>query len=106
MNGHNTTLFTGMTTWELPGGYGRLKPDLVAYGSSVRASGISGGCKTLSGTSVSSPVVAGAVALLVSAVRADLVNPASVKQVLIQSAKRVPRANMFEQVVIASEPTY
>ena len=26
----------GMTTWELPGGYGRLKPDIVTYGSAVR----------------------------------------------------------------------
>ena len=30
----------GMTTWELPGGYGRLKPDIVTYGSAVRGSAI------------------------------------------------------------------
>lgn len=56
----------GMTTWELPGGYGRVKPDLVTYGSGVRGSALKSGCKTLSGTSVASPVVAGAVALLAS----------------------------------------
>jgi len=39
----------GMTTWELPGGYGRLKPDIVTYGSSVRGSSVKGGCRTLSG---------------------------------------------------------
>lgn len=44
--------------------YGRLKPDIVTYGSSVRGSSINGGCRTLSGTSVASPVVTGAVALL------------------------------------------
>jgi len=49
----------GMTTWELPAGLGRVKPDVVAYGQSVRGSSIRGGCKTLSGTSVASPVVAG-----------------------------------------------
>lgn len=56
----------GMTTWELPSGYGRVKPDLVTYGSGVRGSALARGCRTLSGTSVASPVVAGAVALLAS----------------------------------------
>uniref|UniRef100_A0A8C7RKZ2 Membrane-bound transcription factor site-1 protease n=1 Tax=Oncorhynchus mykiss TaxID=8022 RepID=A0A8C7RKZ2_ONCMY len=55
----------GMTTWELPGGYGRVKPDIVTYGSGVRGSGMKEGCRSLSGTSVASPVVAGAVTLLV-----------------------------------------
>ncbi len=78
----------GMTTWEvnkdflveintksiknvvlidfnqLPAGYGRMKPDLVTYGSLVRGSNLNSGCKVLSGTSVASPVVSGAVALL------------------------------------------
>lgn len=56
----------GMTTWELPAGYGRVKPDLVTYGSGVRGSALKSGCRSLSGTSVASPVVAGAVALLAS----------------------------------------
>ncbi len=41
----------GMTTWELPGGYGRLKPDIVTYGSAVRGSNLKKGCRSLSGTS-------------------------------------------------------
>jgi hypothetical protein len=45
-----------MTTWELPGGYGRVKPDIVAYGLQVQGSRIFGGCRPLSGTSVASPV--------------------------------------------------
>jgi hypothetical protein len=57
-----------MTTWELPLGYGRVKPDVVAYGQSVRGSKIGGGCRSLSGTSVASPVVAGAVVLLASTI--------------------------------------
>ena len=39
-----------MTTWELPGGYGRVKPDIVTYGSAVRGSNKNGGCRSLSGT--------------------------------------------------------
>ncbi|XP_073999210.1 membrane-bound transcription factor site-1 protease isoform X2 [Rhodnius prolixus] len=89
----------GMTTWELPQGYGRVKPDIVTYGSTVRGSSIRGGCRTLSGTSVASPVVAGAVALLASGVfhRGNAINPASMKQALMASARRLPGINMFEQ---------
>nr|CAI5826238.1 unnamed protein product [Callosobruchus analis] len=89
----------GMTTWELPQGYGRVKPDIVTYGSAVKGSHIKGGCRTLSGTSVASPVVAGAVTLLYSGVlhRGDVINPASMKQALMASARRLPGVNMFEQ---------
>lgn len=95
----------GMTTWELPAGYGRVKPDLVTYGSGVRGSALQAGCRTLSGTSVASPVVAGAVALLASGfVQADgsqtvkqRVTPASMKQALLGSARRLPGVGMFEQ---------
>ncbi|EFA78031.1 membrane-bound transcription factor peptidase [Heterostelium album PN500] len=93
----------GMTTWELPHGYGRVKPDIVTYGSSVLGSNLpklGTKCRTLSGTSVSSPVVAGAIALLMSSVPQDrrhLINPASIKQVLIESSQRIGDANIFEQ---------
>ncbi|RZF34472.1 hypothetical protein LSTR_LSTR014091 [Laodelphax striatellus] len=89
----------GMTTWELPQGYGRLKPDIVSYGSGVHGSSVKGGCKSLSGTSVASPVVAGAVTLLASGVlhRGRAINPASMKQALMASARRLPGVGMFEQ---------
>ncbi|XP_011879959.1 PREDICTED: membrane-bound transcription factor site-1 protease [Vollenhovia emeryi] len=95
----------GMTTWELPYGYGRIKPDLVIYGSGVRGSALQSGCRSLSGTSVSSPVVAGAVALLASAfvetngskINKEKVTPASMKQALLSSARRLPGIGMFEQ---------
>ncbi|CAF4464078.1 unnamed protein product [Rotaria socialis] len=90
----------GMTIWELPDGYGRVKPDLVTYGSLVRGSNLVSGCKVLSGTSVASPVVAGAVALLASSVlhrTPNIINPASLKQALLASAQRIRHANMFEQ---------
>lgn len=45
-----------------------LQPDVVAYGKDVAGSRMEGGCRTLSGTSVASPVVAGAVCLLASTI--------------------------------------
>lgn len=81
--------------------YGRVKPDVVAYGREIMGSKISTGCKSLSGTSVASPVVAGVVCLLVSVIpenkRKDLLNPASMKQALVEGASRLSGPNMFEQ---------
>ncbi|CAD5113191.1 DgyrCDS2379 [Dimorphilus gyrociliatus] len=85
----------GMTTWELPNGYGRVKPDVVTLGSNVRSSSLGRGCRTLSGTSVASPVVAGVVALLLSV--APQSSPIAIKQVLMETAKRTLGANIFEQ---------
>eukprot|EP00884_Botryococcus_braunii_P003885 jgi/Botrbrau1/13498/Bobra.0082s0091.1 len=95
----------GMSTWELPHGYGRAKPDVVAYGRDVMGSRIQGGCRSLSGTSVASPVVAGAVCLLASTVDEDkrwfmkggILNPGSMKQALVEGAERIPGIHMFEQ---------
>lgn len=90
----------GMSTWELPLGYGRSKPDVMAYGKDVQGSRITGGCRSLSGTSVASPVVAGAVCLLASTMtkeRRRFLNPASMKQALVESAIRSSSLNMYEQ---------
>lgn len=81
--------------------YGRVKPDIVAYGRDIIGSKINSGCKSLSGTSVASPVVAGAVCLLASVIpdtiRWDIINPASMKQALIEGAARLDGPNIFEQ---------
>ncbi|KAK9697678.1 hypothetical protein RND81_08G053300 [Saponaria officinalis] len=91
----------GMSTWEIPHGYGRVKPDIVAYGREITGSKISTGCKTLSGTSVASPVVAGVVCLLVSVIpekdRKFILNPASMKQALVEGAAKLSGPNMYEQ---------
>ena len=92
----------GMSTHELPHGYGRVKPDVVAYGRDVMGSKIAGGCRSLSGTSVASPVVAGAVTLLASVVpvekRWKILNPGVMKQALVEGADVIPGGPMiYEQ---------
>ncbi|KAK6149331.1 hypothetical protein DH2020_016856 [Rehmannia glutinosa] len=82
-------------------GYGRVKPDVVAYGREIMGSKISTGCKSLSGTSVASPVVAGIVCLLVSVIpenkRKEILNPGSMKQALVEGASKLSGPNMYEQ---------
>ena len=55
----------------VPGAAGRIKPDVMAYGKDVSGSKITTGCRSLSGTSVASPVVAGAASLLASTLPDD-----------------------------------
>lgn len=91
----------GMSTWELPSGYGRVKPDVVTYGDNVWGSKISGGCRSLSGTSVASPVAAGAALLLISTLPEDtrwsVLNPAVMKQILVEGADRLSGPHRYEQ---------
>lgn len=78
-----------------------MKPDLVAYGREIMGSKISTGCKRLSGTSVASPVVAGIVCLLVSIVpenkRKGILNPASIKQALVEGATKLSGPSLYDQ---------
>jgi membrane-bound transcription factor site-1 protease len=91
----------GMTTWEIPSGYGRVKPDIVTFSTNIYASQRKTGCRSLSGTSVASPIIAGSIALLMSAAKVNnlthLMNPSSMKQIIMASANRLDDANMFEQ---------
>ncbi|KAE9046653.1 Membrane-bound transcription factor site-1 protease [Phytophthora rubi] len=93
----------GMTTWELPFGSGRVKPDIVTLAEDVPGSDASGGCKVLSGTSASAPIVSASIALLASMIPAEerwsLINPASMKQILLESADRLEARHDSEHVV-------
>ncbi|GMF39500.1 unnamed protein product [Phytophthora fragariaefolia] len=93
----------GMTTWELPFGSGRVKPDIVTLAEDVPGSDASGGCKVLSGTSASAPIVSASIALLASMIPAEerwsLINPASMKQILLESADRLEARRDSDHVV-------
>jgi membrane-bound transcription factor site-1 protease len=60
----------------------------VTSAERVWGQGIDGACVKQSGTSVASPVVAGAVALLASIAKPARLNPATAKQLLHAMAQR------------------
>lgn len=68
---------------------GRLKPDLTAPGVGVLSTTPYSATETMSGTSMASPHVAGAAALLWSAVPTLIGNPDLIEQLLIKSAAPV-----------------
>jgi membrane-bound transcription factor site-1 protease len=91
----------GFTLWEQSeGGSGRVKPDIVTYANDIMGSTTSGGCRSMSGTSVAAPVATGVIALLLSTVpmhRRHFVTSAVIKQVLIEGAIRLPGPSISEQ---------
>ena len=97
-NDHDIARFSsrGMTTWELPRGIGRVKPDVVTYGY-LRGCKIDGGCTHSSGTSVAGPVATGVVTLLASYLKNSgkhhFINPATMKQAVVESATRLVDPN-------------
>lgn len=90
----------GMTTQELPQGYGRIKPDLITYGTQVYGASLYGNCQMLSGTSVATPVITGSLALLLSTIKDEKLkrNVGFIKQSLMNGATRLNgNYNIFEQ---------
>lgn len=93
----------GMTTWDLPRGFGHVKPDIIAQSEYVYSSQHSSPfkCRILTGTSVAAPVVTGALALLLSTIdyknRKNIKNIAAMKQLLMDSASKLSVPSIFEQ---------
>ena len=72
-----------------------LKPDIVAPGGNIQSTILGGGYAFKSGTSMASPHVAGAVALILN-LFPDW-KPAQVKSALMQTATPIPYRSVFDQ---------
>jgi len=102
-NGVSSFSSRGMTAWDLPKGFGHVKPDLIAPSKFVYSSQHSSPfkCRMLSGTSVAAPTVAGATVLLMSTTdlekRKKIKNIAAIKQILMSSSSKLKLSSIFEQ---------
>ena len=82
---NNVASFSSMGPVEWNGGY-MVKPDLVAPGVGIISTKKSGGYTSMSGTSMATPHVAGAAALILQAKPELKSNPDKVKNILKESA--------------------
>lgn len=79
-----------------PTGDGRLKPDLVAPGERIVSCGLRRGYVEMSGTSMATPHVSGAIALLLSMKRGLIGQPQQVKELLLANCTDLGRERYFQ----------
>jgi len=77
-----------------PSAFGRLDPDVVAPGVGIKSTWLNGGYHVSSGTSMATPFVSGAVALLLQ--KNPNLTPEEVRAILMHTADSVGN-NVFEQ---------
>ncbi len=87
-------------------GASKIKPDLSAPGSSVRSAWNNDGYNTISGTSMATPHVAGAAALLISAVPALRGKPEQVASLLRSTAVGVSNSQSCGGIGSTTYPNY
>jgi serine protease AprX len=79
-----------------PTGDGRIKPDLVAPGEKIKSAVPGNGIKRMDGTSMATPHVSGAAALLIARHAELRGQPRAVKQILCDTATDLGRERYFQ----------
>jgi membrane-bound transcription factor site-1 protease len=82
----------GPSLWEINGGMGRFKPDIVTYSVNIKGFYM-GRCISNHGTSVSTPIIAASIALLSNKKH----HPSVIKQALVSTATKLQSYSIFEQ---------
>jgi len=105
-SGKNVASFSsrGMTTWDLLSGHGIIKPDILTFGTNIKALSHADDevCTLSTGTSISSSIISASTALALSQIkdkqyRKDIQNGAFIKEALLNSAKKSPGLSATEQ---------
>jgi membrane-bound transcription factor site-1 protease len=82
----------GPTLWEINDGMGRFKPDLVTFSTNIKVF-YKGECISKTGTSIATPIVSAAVALL----QPNKFTPGAIKIALLRTADRLDGESIFDQ---------
>lgn len=85
-------------------GSNRIKPDIVAPGSSIRSANLGGGYTLKSGTSMAGPHVAGVAALMISANPTMAGKPKILKQVLLRTSLALTSQQTCSGILGSSRP--
>ena len=89
----------GITTWNLLKGVGIIKPDLITLGEKITGLDTDGVCTVSSGTSVSSGIISGSIAVMLSGIDDNFIKPtpALIKKTLLTTTEKLEDIPISDQ---------
>ena len=89
----------GITTWNLLKGVGIIKPDIITLGEKISGLDLKGSCTVSSGTSVSSGIISGSIAVMLSGFKNSIAqpSPALIKKTLLTTSQKLLNVPISDQ---------